>query len=114
MKPTQEQVIAWAREVSGVEFPISTKGVKIGMSPEHLERFAALAYEAGAAAEREGAGMKCERCGEANPAEIHTCSPQRGWQGLTDDEAEQIADLHWDDPDMFIQAIEDVLRRKNS
>ena len=20
--------------------------------------------------------MKCERCGEANPAEIHTCSPQ--------------------------------------
>jgi hypothetical protein len=57
---------------------------------------------------------QCERCGEVNPAEIHTCSPQRGWQGLTDDEAEQIADLHWDDPDMFIQAIEDVLRRKNS
>jgi hypothetical protein len=25
---------------------------------------------------RKGAGMKCERCGEKNPAEIHTCSPQ--------------------------------------
>ena len=53
----------------------------------------------------EGAGMKCERCGEKNPAEIHTCSPQeplwirnregklelhappqREWQGLTDEE----------------------------
>jgi len=58
--------------------------------------------------------MKCERCGEVNPAEIHTCSPQepqikqrtgdclltgvcaaeghsiqkpqREWQGLTDEE----------------------------
>lgn len=49
MKPTQEQVIAWAREVSGVEFPISTTGVKIGMSIDHLERFANLV----AAAERE-------------------------------------------------------------
>jgi hypothetical protein len=86
--------------------------------------------------------MKCERCGEVNPAEIHTCSPQepqikqrtgdclltgvcaaeghriqkpqREWQGLTDVEAEQITDLHWDDPDMFIEAIEEVLRRKNS
>lgn len=25
--------------------------------------------------------MKCERCGEVNPAEIHTCTPQEpvGW-----------------------------------
>jgi hypothetical protein len=33
--------------------------------------------------------MKCERCGEANPAEIHTCSPQEpvAWtvQGLITD-----------------------------
>ena len=93
---------------------------------------------------------QCERCGEVNSAEIHTCSPQepqikqrrgdclltgvcaaeghriqkpqlqqrtytlRKWQGLTDEEAEQITDLHWDDPDMFIEAIEEVLRRKNS
>ena len=27
--------------------------------------------------------MKCERCGEVNPAEIHTCSPQRKLQVLT-------------------------------
>jgi hypothetical protein len=34
---------------------------------------------------------KCPRCGEVNPAEIHTCSPQvaqpkRKWVGLTDEE----------------------------
>lgn len=58
--------------------------------------------------------MKCERCGEINPAEIHTCTPKREWQGLTDAEAENIIDDCWDDPDMFIEAIEDVLRRKNS
>lgn len=131
--------------------------------------------------------MKCERCGEVNPAEIHTCSPnefnpdwsvmavmveeqqrmakriaelearlaqqepvaivtsdfdggnksikflndvaytdllqktllytapqKREWQGLTDVEAENIIDDCWDDPDMFIEAIEYVLRRKNS
>ena len=29
---------------------------------------------------------KCPRCGEVNPAEIHTCSPQREWVGLTEDE----------------------------
>jgi hypothetical protein len=70
--------------------------------------------------------MKCERCGEVNPAEIHTCSPQepvawfcelpdnkisikivgkptegnwkplytappqREWQGLTDEEKNQM------------------------
>jgi hypothetical protein len=96
--------------------------------------------------------MKCDRCGEVNPAEIHTCTPQepvawvvyengekhgidfdedeiaelpvgtmlytsppqREWQGLTDAEAENIIDDCWDDPDMFIEAIEHVLRRKNS
>ena len=34
--------------------------------------------------------MKCERCGEVNPAEIHTCTPKREWQGLTDDEIKEI------------------------
>lgn len=29
---------------------------------------------------------ECLRCGEVNPAEIHTCTPQREWQGLTDEE----------------------------
>lgn len=45
---------------------------------------------------------------------LYTAPPQREWQGLTDEEAEQIADAHWDDPDMFIEAIENALRRKNS
>jgi hypothetical protein len=58
--------------------------------------------------------MKCERCGEVNPAEIHTCTPQREWKWLTDEEIEQIVDQYWDDLDMFIEAIEEVLRRKNS
>jgi len=30
--------------------------------------------------------MKCERCGEFNPAEIHTCTPQRKLQVLTTEE----------------------------
>jgi hypothetical protein len=33
---------------------------------------------------------QCDRCGEVNPAEIHTCSPQREWQGLTDEEIKEI------------------------
>jgi len=57
--------------------------------------------------------MKCDRCGEANPAEIHTCTPQREWQGLTDAEAEQIVDDYWHDVDMFIEAIESKLKEKN-
>lgn len=34
---------------------------------------------------------KCERCGEVNPAEIHTCTPKREWVGLTDEDKNQIA-----------------------
>lgn len=47
MKPTQEKAVQWAREASGVEFTTNIAGVRIGMSSEHLERFATLAYEAG-------------------------------------------------------------------
>lgn len=56
---------------------------------------------------------KCQRCGEINPAEIHTCTPEREWQGLTDAEAEQIVDDYWHDVDMFIEAIESKLKEKN-
>ena len=81
----------------------------------------------------------CERCGEKNPAEIHTCTPkseegcaecgkkssdgwalycvkcsEREWQGLTDEEIEQIIDKHWDDPSMFTEAIEAKLKQKNA
>jgi predicted Fe-S protein YdhL (DUF1289 family) len=30
--------------------------------------------------------MKCERCGEVNPA----CTPKREWQRLTDEERDEI------------------------
>ncbi len=35
------------------------------------------------------------------------------WVGLTDEEAEQITDAHWNDPAMFIEAIEAKLKEKN-
>lgn len=40
--------------------------------------------------------------------------PQREWVGLTDEEAEQIIDAHWNDPSMFIEAIEAKLKEKNT
>jgi hypothetical protein len=33
---------------------------------------------------------ECLRCGEVNPAEIHTCTPQREWVGLTGEELQEI------------------------
>jgi hypothetical protein len=96
---------------------------------------------------------KCARCGEVNPAEIHTCTPQeplpakskgalsheenkqhnkkildkfyeenahlytappqREWQWLTDEEIEQVIDKHWNDPSMFVEAMEQALKEKN-
>jgi hypothetical protein len=57
----------------------------------------------------------CERCGEVNPAEIHTCTPkQREWVGLTDEEEEHIVDAYWNDTPMFIEAIEAKLKEKNT
>ena len=55
----------------------------------------------------------CARCGEKNPAEIHTCTPKRKWQWLTDEEIEQVIDKHWDDPSMFVEAMEQALKEKN-
>lgn len=61
----------------------------------------------------------CERCGEVNPAEIHTCTPkQREWQGLTEEEIIRLRHLydptaHWS-LDMFARAIEAKLREKNA
>jgi hypothetical protein len=57
---------------------------------------------------------QCERCGEVNPAEIHTCTPKSEWKWLTDEEIEQIIDKHWDDPSMFAEAIEAKLKQKNA
>lgn len=53
---------------------------------------------------------------------LYTAPPQRDetpanaveWQGLTDEEAEQITDAHWDDPDMFIEVVTKKLKEKNT
>lgn len=54
MKPTQEQVIAWAREAGLVMYDY-----------EHpsLERFATLAYEAGRKDENEACAKVCDELG---------------------------------------------------
>ena len=52
----RDDIIKVAQEVSGVEFPASMDGVKIGMSLEHLERFANLV----AAAERKACAKLCD------------------------------------------------------
>ena len=61
---------------------------------------------------------QCDRCGEVNPAEIHTCSPQRQqrtytlrkWQGLT---AKDLAEIP---PSCYEGAIwaDAKLKEKNS
>ena len=57
--------------------------------------------------------MKCERCGEKNPAEIHTCTPKRGWQGLTDEERNFLA---WESNNGWhcVAMTEAKLKEKNS
>lgn len=39
---------------------------------------------------------------------------QKEWAGLTDEETEQIADQHWNDPPLFAEAIEAKLKEKNT
>lgn len=39
---------------------------------------------------------------------------EREWVGLTDEETEQIVDAHWNDPSMFVEAIEAKLKEKNN
>ena len=65
---------------------------------------------------------ECQRCGEVNPAEIHTCTPQREWVGLTDEEIEEVGgpfpfySNEWCDSDYvdFARAIEAKLKEKNA
>ena len=45
---------------------------------------------------------------------LYTSPQQREWQGLTDEEIEQIVDAHWNDPSMFVEAIEATLKAKNA
>jgi hypothetical protein len=64
----------------------------------------------------------CERCGEVNPAEIHTCTlKQREWVGLTDDEVDDVGcdfatlggDIESKNWFAFYLAIEAKLKEKN-
>ena len=58
MKPTQEQVIAWAREARLAEH---THPYQLwSASDDGLERFAALVYEAGRKDENEACAKVCE------------------------------------------------------
>ena len=58
MKPTQEQVIEWAREARLAEH---THPYQLwSASDDGLERFAALAYEAGRADENEACAKVCD------------------------------------------------------
>lgn len=57
----------------------------------------------------------CERCGEVNPAEIHTCTPkQREWVGLTDEELLDIADMAYANDLELLQTLQAKLKEKNS
>ena len=40
--------------------------------------------------------------------------PEKAWVGLTDEEAEQLIDEHWEDLLMLMEAIEAKLKEKNS
>ena len=53
----------------------------------------------------------CERCGEVNPAEIHTCTPKREWVGLTDKEIEDCLEMSIHGT---CRAVEAKLKEKNS
>jgi len=44
---------------------------------------------------------------------LYIAPPQREWQGLTDEEIEQIVDEYWEDLLMFAEAIEAKLKEKN-
>ena len=75
---------------------------------------------------------KCNRCGETNPAEIHTCTPldpllealrvpekKREWVGLTENEIlEEYRQSYGDDGNLtdvyFARAIEAKLKEKNT
>ena len=57
----------------------------------------------------------CARCGEVNPAEIHTCTPKREWQGLTDEDKHYLNEvLNLQGRFPIIDAIEAKLKEKNT
>ena len=61
---------------------------------------------------------QCERCGEKNPAEIHTCTPiNKEWQGLTDEEIQEGNRESWVTTQAWESAVwwaEKKLKEKNN
>jgi len=45
---------------------------------------------------------------------LYTAQPRREWVGLTDEDQEIICDKCWDDPQMFIEAVEAKLKERNT
>ena len=83
MKPTQEQVIAWARE-AGIEAIYSAcdePNVRYAYEDwdNELERFAALAYEAGRKDENEACARVCDEKVEAEYATGKVDHNEMGW-----------------------------------
>ena len=58
--------------------------------------------------------MKCDRCGEVNPAEIHTCTPQREWVDLTREEMLELFEKYSDRPFSLMLATHDKAKEKNN
>ena len=88
MKPTQEQVIAWAREVGFVEGTISFAADKYD-----IERFAALAYEAGQESMKWDGIHSCHPYCQ-RPACVHTRKTyQEGYEAGRKDENEACVDV---------------------
>ena len=65
MRPTQEQVIAWAREAEAYETddPANANERIWVMNDEELQAATALAYEAGSKDENEACAKVCEELG---------------------------------------------------
>ena len=58
---------------------------------------------------------ECLRCGEVNPAEIHTCTPQREWVGLTDEEMFSIYGQNHEGAECSLgRLVEAKLKEKNT
>ena len=58
--------------------------------------------------------LYCRKPPQADVIPLYTAPPQREWVGLTDEEQEIICDKCWDDPQMFIEAVEAKLKEKNT
>jgi len=63
---------------------------------------------------KNSAGNSCVAWIIGNDPTAYQPRAKRQWVGLTDEEAEQITDAHWNDPAMFIEAIEAKLKEKNT